>query len=267
LGSKKRTKKVRLTLPVKTSISKPTALNKKSEDERLELTDSLMEMWRIFLREQNHIFFLVGALKSRQEEFYEESLKEAETVTEEAFKNQELVFPPDIYVKLTKTKPYLVEKFPTLLNQLTLIRAVSSFEYFLNRSIEAILDVYPELIDEDKKSKKEPLRAQMGSLKPFDAKIPFVKGCENGAGLHINLNRPAFRESQLIEIHQTRHILVHNLGYVDAGYITKVPGTEFKDGQRRSLSDEYVTESLHALNNAVSHLLFEFLERFCGVAI
>jgi len=226
-----------------------------------------MEMWRIFLREQNHIFFLVQALKNKQGEFYEESVKEAETVTEEHFKNQELVFPPDIYAKLTKAKPYLVEKFPTLLNQLTLIRAVSSFEYFLNRSIEAILDVYPELIDKERKNKEKPLKAQMRVLKPFDAKMSFIKGYENGAGLHINLSSPDFRESQLIEIHQTRHILVHNLGYVDEGYITKVPGTEFKDSQRRSLSDEYVTESLHALNNAVSHLLFEFLERFCGVAI
>jgi hypothetical protein len=109
------------------------------------------------------------------------------------------------------------------------------------------------------------LKTQIKEIKNIRNKLQFFKG-HNGGGFDLNLNDPDFTEQQLIEIHATRHILVHNMGVVDKKYIADVSDTALPEDEERPLPDEYITASFKALNNFVMFLKQRIEEKFCGIA-
>jgi hypothetical protein len=236
------------------------ALQMNHARQRTSLQEYLEALWGLYFRESNLIIEMRLMVKRRHSDYREEAIDTAETVTEESLVNTNLPFPPDIVIKFARARPLLISEFPNLINQLSLIRMVSCFEFFLNRSIEKILREYPGLIRDKHKRKPDPLKAQMEAIKGFSYKLSFLK--EN---LKVNLNHLDFRELQLRELHQTRNILVHNMGIVDEGYTRNIQGAQLHEDEERPLPDDYVDDAIHALNNAVLHLKSEFLEKFCGV--
>ncbi len=228
---------------------------------RQSLQEYLEELWGPYFRESVLITEMRLMVKKRYLDHREEAIDTAEKVTEESLVNSNLPFPPDVVVKFARARPLLISEFPNLINQLSLIRMVSCFEFFLNRSIEQILRECPNLVGKEYKRKPDPLKAQMKAIKGFSYKLSFLKD-----NLEVNLNHLDFKELQLLELHQTRNILVHNMGIVDEGYRQNVEGTQLHEDEQRPLPDDYVDDAIHALNNAVLHLKSEFLEKFCGVA-
>jgi hypothetical protein len=216
----------------------------------LELLSSL------YIKETGAIAYLQAIVKEEHPVYYEDTLKAAKTPPEQPSLDDNL---HEIEARLRQTLPKMISQFPNFINQLILIRVVSCSEFYLNRSTAAILQAYPNHIGEKFAEKPDSLKAQIEAIKGFPRKLSFLRD-----NLRINLNHQNFRELQLKEIHQTRHILVHNMGIVDAEYREKGGDNRLCEDDERPLPDSYVCDSVRTLNLAVAYLHFEFLKKFCG---
>jgi len=239
-------------------------VNKKTVNaERKRLEGELKRLWSFYLRESYAVYMLRRKLLEKQGEFLAEALSDAENVTVESFPSEGLRFPKEIYVKLVKIAPQLVDElFPKLVSEGALIRLVASFEYFVINSVKAVLDTYPDLVNDKFSRSKNPVQEQLKRLREnnLQKKLDFVAG-----RLGISIDVKDVKSKNLKEIIATRHIITHNRGIVDDKYRYDAgPCTRFRSGEERPIDDQYFEDSTSALNSAVVYLCLRLTEKYCG---
>ncbi len=234
-----------------------------SDSKRVWLSICLQELWVCYFDQINIVYELLEMVKNGHTDYLQLIKNSTKNITEDSFTDVEShQYEPQVLVKVTRKRSSYVREMPNLTKQLTLIRAVSCLEFYLNNSIEVVLKVYPNLIQENWRRKPDPLRSQMESIKGIKKKLKFLE-----SRFRLSLKNSGFAEKQLIEIHETRNILVHNMGVVDKNYIKKVECTKLKENEDRPLTDEYVIKSVNALNQFATFLWSQIEKKFCDLIV
>jgi len=209
---------------------------------------------------------------SKQDEYYEAALDVALT-------GGSGIFPPDFDPVLaygfSKLMPHFVSEFPRLLRQTSLVMVVAAFESFVMDSLRTVLDIKPKLLKVElnkKKRKKltnptdlrrEKLNRKMEQLASdsIEKKFDFVRStCPDFDDKHL-------QTESVIEIFETRHIIVHNGGIVSQRYIQKIPKSDFAVDDERPIDDKYLRDSHRTINFSALRLCGLFLKEFCGVTL
>lgn len=171
--------------------------------------------------------------------------------------------------ELAKTNPGSNTKFlrqnSQALLEMTLCRVVDTFETYLSEVIREALQSKPEML-----RSKEQIRLdyalQFGSLEELTADLIDRKvsdlsylgfnnldaWCNEKMGINI-LADEAHRNS-IVEIIETRNVIVHNRGIIGAKYLKNVYNSAFKQGDSRTLDVDYLFNAFSILCSCVKSL-------------
>jgi hypothetical protein len=188
---------------------------------------------------------------------YERVCEDSKNLIREHFAPESVASSPEYMRWAVEMMPDLASAFPRLVNEFTLIRVISLFEVFLTKTLRAILLHSPDLRVEGCKKNYCTLDDKLNALTRFDDKLTFFQ-----YQLGISFKDPEFTLECLQEAHQIRNVLVHRNGIVDVRFTQKVPWTNHQEGDRISLSDDFMYKALHGINMAGTHLHRKLAEKY-----
>jgi hypothetical protein len=224
-------------------------------------------LWDFFFDDAVILLFYRKFMQ-RQNEFLEEALQDRRDAST-------WDFPPEIdkslAVKVGHAMPYFIGRFPKQLREACLIMLAASFETFLVGIIRSLLELAPGLTDKPvtnnaKKRIKDRsgldlrrIEAQMNELaknRSIQHKLDYLKRLlkkyrGNSAEIDLDVER-------ICEFFETRNLLVHNRGVIDKRYVQKTNNHEFRVGDQRTVSDEYLAASRKAMVSAVKKIYIAF---------
>lgn len=153
--------------------------------------------------------------------------------------------------------PDFASIFPQLINEFALIRATSLFEVFLTETLRAIFLYIPHLSVKGCNKNGGTLDDKLRALRNFDNKLIFFED-----QLGIRFKDSEFTMECLQEVHQIRHVLVHRNGVVDTKFTREVPWTNYHEGDRINLSNDYMYKALHSINMAGTYLHQKLADKY-----
>ena len=165
-------------------------------------------------------------------------------------------------------------RYPTMLLEMALIYLMALFDAFVADSYTAVLVARPEKL----KSKKQLSYEVALSFEDRESMIRHMASREiNEIGYKSLRDQIAYYEDhfdvdlrhsdefsveQLVEISARRNLLVHNNGVVNGIYVTLVPGTTTRLGERINSDDSYWEDACAVIDSAAAETRRLLLEKF-----
>lgn len=190
-------------------------------------------------------------------EIYERVCDDSKKLIRERFAPGSVASGPEHMRWAVERMPNFASAFPALVNEFTLIRAITLFEVLLTETLRAIFLHKPDLRVVGSKKNAVTLDDKLNALTKFTVKLIFFQN-----QLGIPFKDPEFTLEDLNEAHQIRHVLVHRNGVVDVKFRQKVPSTKYQVGDHISLSDDFMYKALHGINMAGTHLHRKLAEKY-----
>jgi|SRR5271157_2191982 len=190
-------------------------------------------------------------------EIYERVCEDSKNLIREHFAPESVASSPEYMRWAVERMPDFARTFPRLVNEFTLVRAITLFEVFLTETLRAILLHRPDLPVEGCKKNGCALDDKLNALTRFDDKLIFFQD-----PLGISFKDSEFTLECLQEAHQIRHVLVHRNGIVDVRFTQNAPWTNYQEGDRISLSNNFMYKALHSINMAGTYLHKKLAEKY-----
>ena len=198
-------------------------------------------------------------------------------------KLSELLNPEYIQEQFVAHRATIVPLYPNLLTEMAFIYRVALFDAFVPDMMKAVLLHHPGILTyRDKNSERnEQKKLTWGDVLNLHAKGILVQSLVDrevgqisrqsvkeqikwvASRLQVSLVSDAGREAVLIEIAARRNILVHNNGIVNQQYLTDVPSSPLKDGERVVVDNDYWTSSNNFLKTTALDFMFALTRRYC----
>ena len=223
-------------------------------------------VYRIFTSNLDNLRLFVSASEQLYEEAAEKLLKRARKASGELEKVEKEMTPLDMQkTKLSKSDEHLYEslddkaddllgkamvsemleksfkQFPKLVRRLSLVYLVTIFEAYISDIIEEILLVRP------------------GALKPAN-KLNYAAYLNNKFDIDVSDLR--VNAEAIVEIRATRHIHIHNKGIIDEKYIKQVKDSEFKFGDYRPVTQDYLKDSIDLVHRLAKFINEKVQEKY-----
>jgi hypothetical protein len=222
-----------------------------------DFTNYLKRKFAEFFLETNAIALWRQEFLKALPEIYERVCDDSKNLIREHFPPGSVASGPEHMRWAVERMPNFANTFPRLVNEFTLIRVISLFEVFLTETLRAILSYMPGLPVKGRKKNNCTLDGKLKALEKFDKKLTFFQ-----EQLGISFKDPEFTLECLQEAHEIRNVLVHRNGIVDVRFTQKVPWTNHQEGDRISLSDDFMYKALHGINMAGTHLHRKLAEKY-----
>lgn len=196
----------------------------------------------------------------------------------------ELLFEDDSFVEAMLAyinKDKNSDFYRNVLSEMVIVNAISCVESFLDDSIEYILvntekgknivkkekgdtkDIYyNEIFKYNSLNELHKEVAKKYINNDFSNKSFDDKWCILNEKFNINFKSLDIKKNEIIEIHQTRHIVIHNNGVVDKDYIKKVNNSKFNVGDKRTLEKKYIKKSTHKLLKLILYISKQLQKNF-----
>jgi hypothetical protein len=170
-------------------------------------------------------------------------------------------------------RSYTISNYLNMIVDMALIYLASIYEAFMTDLVKVTLIYKPDVMKSDKQLSYE----RVIELHKTDRLIAHIANEEARAfsgmpigeqakylirKFHIDINLSGVKTENLIRFNMERNLLVHRRGMIDAQFLKVVKGTEYKEGQRITITPEHWQECYESLSRVTSYMYQSVLTQF-----